>query len=213
MNKRFVGMVLGAIIVVVSFLWLTQPSTETDSSAKATNHTLGKGGKGVTLLEYGDYQCPACGTFHPVVKQIVQKYEADIIFQFRNYPLEAIHTNARAGSRAAEAANLQGKFWEMHDMLYENQSSWSSVTDPYQVFKGYAQQIGVADLAKFETDYRSSAVNDIINADLREGQKIEITSTPTFILDGKVLKENPNTIEAFYKLIDDAIAAKSNTSN
>ncbi len=209
MNKRFVGMVLGSIVLVVSFLWLTKPSSDVTSNSKATNHTLGQGAKGVTLVEYGDYQCPACGTFHPVVKQIIEKYNADITFQFRNYPLEAIHSNARASARAAEAAHLQGKFWEMHDALYESQNSWSSVTDPFTAFKGFAQQIGITDLAKFEKDYRSSAVNDIINADLKEGQKESITSTPTFILDGEILKENPNSIDAFYKLIDEAIAKKS----
>lgn len=209
MNKRFIGMTLGAIVIVVSFLWLTQPKSETENSALASNHTLGNGSKGVVLLEYGDYQCPACATFHPVIKQVVEKYNDEITFRFRNYPLEAIHPNARAGSRAAEAANLQGKFWEMHDTLYETQNSWSSATDPFSFFKTYAQQIGVADLAKFESDYRSSAVNDIINADLSEGRKANITSTPTFFIDGKMLKENPNTLDAFYKLIDEAIAAKS----
>jgi len=133
--------------------------------------------------------------------------------QFRNYPLESIHSNARASARAAEAAHLQDKFWEMHDALYENQDTWSNVSDPLTYFKGYAQQIGVADLAKFESDYASSAVNDVINADLKEGQKLSITSTPTFVLDGVMLKENPNSAEEFFKLIDDAIAKKAASQN
>ncbi|MGK2896703.1 MAG: DsbA family protein, partial [Candidatus Saccharimonadales bacterium] len=102
-----------------------------------------------------------------------------------------------------------GKFWEMHDQLYENQQNWTGVGDPLKAFSAYAEAIGIADMAKFETDYKSKAVNDIINADLREGQKISITSTPTFVLDGIKITENPRDLDAFNKLIDDAIARKS----
>jgi len=208
MNKRLIGMILGAALVIGGFLYFTQPSTN-DSSSKATNHVVGQGSTGVVLLEYGDFQCPACKSFYPVVKDIKAKYEQQIYVQFRHYPLEAIHSNARAAARAAEAAHKQGKFWEMHDVLYENQDAWKDASDPITYFKAYAQQVGVTDLTQFEADYRSSEVNDIINADLKEGQKLSITATPTFVLDGKLITTNPSSAEEFYKLIDAAIASKT----
>lgn len=210
MNKKVIGIIIAIIIVVAGFLWLTKPktSTSTGGAGVASNHIEGKGTKNVTLVEYGDFQCPACGQYYPLVKAVAEKYNDDIFFQFRNYPLESLHQNARASARAAEAANIQGKFWEMYDIIYTDQKSWESVSDPLSVFKQYAQQIGVADLTKFETDYKSAEVNSIINADLQAGQKFSITGTPTFILDG-VKIDNPASADAFYKLIDDAIAKKN----
>jgi len=208
MNKRFASIIAAVVLVSVGFWWLTKPSaTETKQSSKPTNHVEGAGAKNVKLVEYGDYECPACKAYHPLVKAVVDQFKADIFFQFRNFPLEGTHLNARAGARAAEAANKQGKFWEMHDALYENQDSWKASSDPLSFYKTYAKQVGVADLNKFETDYKSKAVNDMINADLKEGQKLKVTSTPTFFIDGKKI-DNPRDQAAFNKLIEDAIAAK-----
>jgi len=215
MNKKVIGIIVAVIVVVGGFLWLTKPkpkaTTSSGDNSLVSNHIEGKGSKNVTLIEYGDYQCPACGSYYPIVKTLQEKYQDEIFFQFRNYPLETLHQNARAGARAAEAANIQGKFWEMHDALYENQKSWESAGDPLSFYKQYAQQVGVADIAKFTTDYKSSAVNSIINADLEAGQKFSITGTPTFILDGKKLTTNPNSADAFYKVIDAEILKKNPT--
>lgn len=212
MNKRVIGIIIACILAVVGFLYLTRPnSTEQAVTSTPSNHIYGEGAKKVTLVEYGDFQCPACGQYYPVVKSIKDKYKADITFQFRNFPIESKHPNARAASRAAEAADKQGKFWEMHDVLYENQTAWESASDPLKIFSGYAKQIGVADLTKFETDYKSSAVNSVINADMKEGQKAGIEGTPTFIIDGVKITDNPRDLASFEKLIDDAIAKKAVT--
>lgn len=213
MNKRAVGIILAVIVVIGGFLFLTKPkpkaTTPGGESSAVSKHIEGKGAKNVTLVEYGDFQCPACGAYYPIVKSLVDKYQADIFFQFRNNPLESLHQNARAGSRAAEAASIQGKFWEMHDALYENQKSWEGSSDPLTLFTQYANQVGVKDITKFTADYKSTVVNSVINADLQSGQKYSITGTPTFILDGKKLETNPNSVVAFNKLIDDAIAKKN----
>ncbi len=213
MNKRFIGIVLAITVVVGGFLYLTKPkqavTTPNGDSSAASKHIEGKGAKNVTLVEYGDFQCPACGAYYPIVKSLVEKYQADIYFQFRNNPLESLHQNARAASRAAEAASIQGKFWEMHNALYENQKAWENSPDPLALFKEYAKQVGVSDITKFATDYKSAAVNSIINADLQSGKKYSITGTPTFVLDGKKIETNPNSADAFNKLIDAAIAKKN----
>ncbi len=173
------------------------------NTSSLSNNVTGDNSKKVSLVEYGDFQCPACGKYHPLVKQVVEKYSKDIQFQFRNYPLQQIHPNARAGSRAAEAAAKQGKYWEMHDKLYESQASWSSSSTATTIFEGYAQEIGL-DLAKYKTDFASDAVNSTINADFAEGTKLGVNSTPTFFLQGKKIV-NPQDLDGFSKLIDEAI--------
>lgn len=209
MNKRTIFIIIGIIVAVFGFFYLTQPAEKT-ASAEPSNHVL-EGSSGVVFIEYGDFQCPACGAYHPILKELKSKYAGVIAFQFRHFPLESLHKNARAASRAAEAAGMQGKFWEMHDMLFENQQAWQDTNDPVSLFDSYAQSIGVSDMAKFSTDYRSSSVNDVINADLNEGRALGATSTPTFVLDGKKLDENPNGFEPFAELLDKAIAEKTGT--
>jgi protein-disulfide isomerase len=169
---------------------------------------MGDNTKKVTLVEYGDYQCPACGAYYPIVKQITDKYSKDIQFQFRNFPLSQIHQNARAGARAAEAAAKQNKYWEMHDLLYEQQKSWESSTNVAAIFETYATQLGL-NMTKYKADFGSNEVNDIINADYAEGVRLGVDSTPSFFLQGKKI-ENPQSLDAFSKLIDDAIKKASN---
>lgn len=208
MNKKTILIVIGIIAAVVGFLLFTQPAEE--SSGTPSEHTIGEGTSGVVLVEYGDFQCPACGQYFPILQQVKQYYGDEIKFQFRHFPLESKHVNARAASRAAEAASLQGKFWEMHDILFTNQTQWQSVGDPLSIFEGYAQNIGVENLAKFTEDYKSSAVNSVINADLKAGRDIGVSSTPTFVLDGDVLDANPPaSLEEFVNLIDAAIKEKT----
>jgi protein-disulfide isomerase len=153
----------------------------------------GKNAKGVTLIEYGDYECPICGAYYQPLKDAVAQYSNDIHFQFRNLPLTSIHQNAFAGARAAEAASLQGKFWQMHDKLYENQdrtgaSGWVASRDPLnEYFVNFAKQIGL-NIDQFKTDYASGKVNDVINADLAEFRKTgQEQATPTFFMNGTYL--------------------------
>lgn len=213
MSNKFLAILIAIIIGVGAIFWFTRdkanaPTSSGNNTSQTTNHVIGNGKKSVTLIEYGDYQCPACGAYYPIVKSVVDKYKDDIYFQFRNFPLVQIHQNAFAGARAAEAADKQGKFWEMHDLLYEQQNTWSQGSTPKTYFDSYAQQLGL-DLNKFNQDYASTEVNNLINADVKAAQAAGGTGTPTFILDGKKI-DNPQGQEAFDKLIADAIASKSN---
>lgn len=209
--SRFTIILLAAVAVFIGIFFVSKresASNQPSSNAQATQHTIGAGTSGVTLVEYGDFQCPACASFYPVVKQVKEKYGDQITFQFRHFPLVQIHRHALLSSKAAEAASNQGKFFEMHDMLYETQASWTGADDPLETFVSYAKQLGL-DEAKFRADLTASATNDIVIADVAEANKLGATSTPTFVLDGKRLEQNPGSIEEFYKLIDDAIAAKA----
>lgn len=170
--------------------------------ASSTDHVRGDGNAPVTLIEYGDFQCPACGSFYPIIKSLETTYKGKVKFVFRNFPLSQIHPNAFAAARAAEAAELQGKFFEMHDKLYETQSAWGETTTNQQsLFESYAKEIGL-NMDKFKADYVSSQVADKINADINTGtQAFSINSTPTFVLQGEKI-DNPQDIDGFRTLID-----------
>ncbi len=209
-NRFFITLLVVIAVIFGAFAFTKHNSTSKNggtSSAQPTNHTEGSTESGVVLIEYGDYQCPACGQYYPIVKQVFDTYKTKITFQFRNFPLVQLHKNAFAAARAAEAADKQGKFWEMHDVLYENQQTWGEAASPNSYFENYAQQLGL-DLTKFKQDSASQETNDKINADIQAAQSIGANSTPTFVLDGKKVEKNPGSIAAFNKMIDDAIAAK-----
>ena len=188
MDKRFWA-VLGVIaVIVVGAIWISgNKAAAPTSNAQPTNHVEGQGKSGVKLVEYGDYECPICGEFYPIVKQVQAQFATQIYFQFRNLPLTSIHPNAFAGARAAEAAGLMGKFWQMHDLLYDNQQTWANSSNPQPYFNSYAQQLGL-NVTQFKQKIASDQVNNLINADLDAFAKThEQEATPTFFLDGKYI--------------------------
>jgi protein-disulfide isomerase len=206
--KKFVYIGL-AVVAVIAAIVLSGGGKE-ESVAQPTNNVIGTSKSGVVLVEYADFQCPGCASFYPILKEIKERYKDEISFQFVNFPLSQIHPNAIPAHRAAHAASMQGKFWEMHDVLYENQTVWQSSTNIVRDLEAYATQIGL-DLAKFKTDYASATTNKIIQADIKTGQDKNVTGTPTFFLDGKQIEDNNSiaTVEKFSKLIEDAIEAKT----
>jgi len=223
MDKKFWGIVLVVILIFVGIFWATNHKSKAPTSTgetQITNHVEGEGKSGVTLVEYGDFQCPGCGQYYQLVKDTAAKYNKQITFQFRNFPLTQLHANAFAGARAAEAAGKQGKYWEMHDILYQQNgayysaqqqgktySTWIGATNPLSFFTQYAQQLGL-NTAQFKQDYASDAVNKAINADIAAGNKLGVSATPTFYLDGEKVEPQPTT-GSFAQLIDAAIAAKT----
>lgn len=211
MDKRFLAILAAIIIVFGGIFWVQRPKTSAPGTnsgdATASNHVAGKKDSAIKFEEYGDYQCPFCAQYYPIINQVKQKYADRVSFQFRNFPLTQIHKNTMAASRAAEAAALQGKFWQMHDLLYENQTSWESVSSPTSMFDQYAQQLSL-NMNQYRKDQNSSKVLNTINADVAAGQALGVNSTPTFFLDGKKLTSPPTDLAGFSKLIDAAIAAK-----
>ncbi len=165
--------------------------TGSEQSGGIADQVLGKADSKVVFIEYGDFQCPGCGGAHPTVKKITEKYQGQIAFVFRNFPLAAKHPNARAAAAAAEAAGLQGKYWEMHNKLYENQSSWQSLSanERTNFFVGYANDLKL-NVETFKTDIASTKVNQKISFDQAVGKKAKVDATPTFYLNG----EKPTSI-------------------
>jgi protein-disulfide isomerase len=223
MSKQFWAVIIVIVLILGGIFFITNnKSSSTTSSAgsgKASHHVEGEGTDHINLVEYGDYECPYCGEYFSTVKQVQSIYNTQMTFQFVNFPLVSIHQNAFAGARAAEAAALQGKFWQMHDLLYEeNQvyydsnetsSTWVGASDPETYFDTYASQLGL-NVKTFEQDYASSAVNDTINADMAAGNKLGIDATPTFYLDGKQVQFD-DSVSAFEKVINAAITAQGDS--
>ncbi len=219
MSRGFIGVIIAVIIIFAGIFALSSHGSKNNSGNSNTlsNHVEGNDQDHVTLVEYGDYQCPYCGEYYSTVKQVVSQYFNQIQFQFRNFPLTSIHQNAFAGARAAEAAGMQNKYWQMHDTLYEqNQiyydsnetaSTWINSSSPLTDFDQYAKQLGL-NVNTFNTDYSSEQVDNVINADENYGTKLGVDATPTFFLDGKQVTLN-NTVSAFDNAINKAIKQKT----
>ena len=178
----------------------------------ADDHARGNTTAKVTLTEYGDFQCPACGQYEPIVQQIESEYSGKILFVFRNFPLYQIHPNAMISAQAAEAAGLQGKYWEMHDLLYAKQSEWADVATNVVVsknFDGYAKTLGL-DVAKFDTDINSASVKARVQKDIDSGNAAQVDHTPTFFINLTQIR-NPASYAEFKSVIDAALASSTST--
>lgn len=166
----------------------------------------------IIMVEYGDFQCPGCGSAHPNVNTLLAEYGDRITFIFRNFPLTSIHPNAKAAAAAAEAAGLQGQYWEMHNLLFENQTSWNtaSASERTEIFNGYAESLNL-DMGQFETDFRGTSVNSKISFDQALGTKDGVNSTPSFFLNGEPLAKDAaegllqGDLTAIKALLDDLL--------
>ncbi|MFZ1301215.1 MAG: thioredoxin domain-containing protein [Candidatus Microsaccharimonas sp.] len=162
----------------------------TPESGNIADHVTGKEDSKVILFEYGDFQCPSCGSAFPNVNTLMEEYGDRVALVFRNFPLTSIHPNARAAAAAAEAAGLQGKYWEMHHALYENQDTWSTLDTSKRTdaFVAFASQLGI-DTAKFTEDLSNADVNKKISFDISLGKEKSVAATPTFFINGTKVSE------------------------
>jgi Protein-disulfide isomerase len=143
------------------------------------DHIMGNGQADLTIVEYGDYQCPHCGAAHPILKEMMAELGSQIRFVFRNFPLSEMHPYALPAALAAEAAGLQGKFWEMHDAIYENQNLLSE-----RLLLDIAEQLGL-DIPEFKSDVKSEALQDRVDSDFESGMLSGVNGTPTFFVNGQ----------------------------
>lgn len=149
---------------------------------RENSNQIASGSAKVTLVEFGDYQCPACALAHPVVKQLTSEYQGRINFVFRHFPLPQ-HPNAMLASKVAEAAGSQGKYWQMHDLLYSSQKDWGEAADPTELFVKYAKDLGLDETA-FKTAISSETYFEKINGDKNDGNAVGVNSTPSFYING-----------------------------
>lgn len=167
----------------------------------------GKEDAGVVLLEYADFQCPACSTYAPLVDTIAEEFGGQVKIVFRHFPLRQIHANADSASRAAQAAHEQGKFWEMSSRLFEEQRAWSSSKNPAELFVRYASDLGLNE-EQFRNDMETDATKAKIEADVQSGFQARVPGTPTFFLQGRMI-QNPKNYDDFRARILDALAKGS----
>jgi protein-disulfide isomerase len=231
-NKATIWFIVGFIVIVTVVVIVAgayssgTPSNTASSTFVATtaspitaaDWSEGSPNAKVTLIEYGDFECPACGQYFPVVEQLIQSNSTTVRFVFRNFPLYTIHPFAGIGAQVAEAAGLEGgqsAYWAMNNLLYTKQSDWSTDTTvaPAQLvsnyFNGYAQSIGL-DVGKFDADINATSVTDKIQNDVNSGNAAQIDHTPTFFINLTQIP-NPTSTASFQAALSAAIAAASPT--
>lgn len=172
------------------------------AQVKDNDHIKWSNKKERVLVEFSDLQCPACAQYHNVLlKELAKDKEVtdNVTFVYKHFPLDAAHPHAREAAYAAEAAGKQGKFFEMHDLLFENQNSWSGESNPVETFIGYAKQLELNE-EQFKKDMESKEIQDRVQNDFLLGSEANVQGTPTFFLNGRRLS-NPGTIEEFKQML------------
>lgn len=198
-SKLFAGIIAISIVIIgIASLVLTKPApTFTNEELKPKDaYAKGSPDADVILVEFSDFQCPACLAVKPTVDAVLSKYRDKMIFSYRHFPLDQ-HPFARKAAQAAEAAGVQGKFWEMYDVLFANQQKFSDT-----IFTDLAKQLSL-DIEKFETDMKSTVLTDRIGADQADGTRFGVNSTPTFFLNGKKLELT--SFDDLTKAVDEAV--------
>lgn len=199
-----VAVVVGLIVYVAILGARSSTSSSTIPAVTASDHVSGPLTAKAVLIEYSDFQCPACGAYAPIVRQVKQQYGDKLALVYREFPLRQTHKYAQLAAQAGEAAAQQGKFWEYHDLLFERQASWPQAMNVKQTLVDYAKELGL-DETKFSADFDSQAVKDRINIDVASGTAAKIPGTPTFFLNGQRI--NPQSYNDFTTAIDPLLTA------
>ncbi|KKW21392.1 MAG: hypothetical protein UY61_C0007G0001 [Candidatus Adlerbacteria bacterium GW2011_GWC1_50_9] len=201
------GTIVILLLAVAGMIWAVKNSNNTESGdlavpVSASDQMKGNPESRVTLVEYSDFQCPACKSYYPIVEKLMDEYGSKIRFVYRHFPLPQ-HKNARPTAFAAEAAGRQGKFWEMVNEIFNHQDEWALLADPKDTLLSYADEIGL-DKEKFLQDFDSNDVREKVEDDLQGGVRSRVRATPTFFLNGAAIS-NPRSYDEFKRAIDAAI--------
>lgn len=191
------------LVGIMGYAVISQNANLPSVSMVSASDTAVKGSQeenSVVVVEYSDFQCPACKLMSGVIRSAVQQSD-NVTFVYRHFPLTSIHPNAIAAAQAAEAAGKQGKFWEMHDYLFMFQSDWADLSSDVleAEFVSYAKDIGLEE-AQFLSDMKSSEVRAKVSLDARSASSLGLNSTPTFFVNGEKLDAPPRTAEEFVKI-------------
>jgi len=210
-SKFFIGIGLVTLVIIVAGVFLlgrkTTPASPVQNEQKVLGSSIrnfqGNANATVKIVEFADFQCPACGVAHPIVKNIIEKNQDKVYFVYRHYPLSS-HRNAKLAAQASEAAGVQEKFWQMYDMIFENQKEWSDSSNAKEIFETYAQKLGL-DVTKFKEDFDKT--KSVIEQDYADGNQVGVDSTPTFFINGQ---KNAGVIQQsqFQDIIDQASISK-----
>lgn len=164
------------------------------------DHTLGKPGAEITLVEYGDYECSHCGHAYPLIKKLTKEFSNDLLFVFRNFPMQESHPNAMIAAQAAEAAGIQNKFWDMHDLIFEHQDELDENNLIY-----FAETLNL-DVNQFQNDLHSPNIISKIESDFESGIRSGVNGTPTFFINDQRL----DSYDESYESLADAVRNAEN---
>ena len=219
--KRYLPFIIVAVVAIATLgsgamlyrAKLPHPLTipEDKSAAREgdaeSKHVRGNANAQVTLEEFGDFQCPPCGSISGFLDELVKEYDPHLRIVFRNLPLE-MHQHAREAALAAEAAGLQGRFWEMHDVLYREQATWSKADNPRELFDSYAGMIGL-DVDQFKKDMDGEKARARVDSDQERANSLGVQMTPTVFINDHQMSPNDKTPEGLRAAIDAALKEKS----
>jgi protein-disulfide isomerase len=210
-TKIISGIILLTITAIVGLFIISgnSPSNSTDpidvedgQLVRKESHKTGNPKATVTIVEFADFQCPACAAAHPELKKLISEYQDEILFVHRHFPLPG-HQHAELTAKASEAAAAQDKFWEMHNKLFENQDTWSTKSNPKETLISYAKDLGL-DTGKFESDLDNQELIDRIRLDKGDGLALGVDSTPTIYINGQKY-EGERSYQSLKQLIDDLL--------
>lgn len=205
--KTFIWIGAVIIILVGLMIWGVKGSsvgaTFDVGKVSPIDNVKGNASSTVTVIEYSDFQCPACRTYYSVMRQMMAEFGGEVAFVYRHFPLNGIHANAELAARAAQAAGKQGKFWEMHDLLFEKQDEWAKTENVQSLFESYAELLGIS-VEQFKTDWTSGEVKDFVKSQRVGAIKLGLQGTPTFFVNGKQI-QNPSSVEQFRSIIQAAL--------
>jgi protein-disulfide isomerase len=183
--------------------WVPIPESEKNKEMdriESGDWFLGEKTAPIVVIEYSDFQCPACKVFEPELKRLSEAYKDVVVLVYRHFPLKQIHLQAELAARAAEAAGMQGKFWEMHDKLFEGQEEWSENRGARSMFIKYAAELGL-DEQRFIKDIDSREVKALVKADYMSALGQRLNATPSLLLNGKLI-ENPSGFEGLAEYVE-----------
>ncbi len=207
---KHLALIAGAAILIaaIGFTIWQQIQLDVPTLDEVTEQDIVKGfaSAPLTLVEYSDFQCPACRAQHRTINSAWKDVNRKVKLVYRHFPLTRLHPHATLAAHYAEAAKLQDKFWEMHDLLFDTQRTWSKLKDPSSQFNEYANRLQL-DMEQLNIDMQSDKVKDKIQADIASARKAGISSTPTLYLDGELLS-NVRDKESFIEAIVNAADLK-----
>jgi len=217
-QKLIIGVIVATVVLFIGILWLTSttqtvPQVEQAEVIGSAPHEKGASEEEavLTIVEFSDFECPACRTAEPVITKFVEDNASEVRLVYRHFPLNTIHPNARFAAIASEVAAEYGFFWEYHDELFSAQADWAAVSDPAELFVGYAEAVGI-DVEEFRTKLETAQDNSIyaqaVLEDQAKANELNLTSTPSFYFNGALTAGVPT--EAFFqqKLVDARAAAQ-----
>lgn len=214
-TKGGIGVILIALIAIGAVLFLNRGeaapvAVETTSDGEGSllvredSQVVGEPARSgdVTMVEFLDFECEACGAVYPAVEQLRAEYDGRVTFVARYFPLPG-HVNAEPAARAVESAARQGEFEAMYQMMYETQAEWGESQEPKDdLFRSYAEDLGL-DMEQYDADFASPEVAARVQRDVEDGMELGVQGTPTFYLDGELLQ--PRTYEDFTQALDEAL--------